>query len=204
VQVVAETTAILDRPAQLCREKHGKRHRECLPGPPLALTLIVRRVTDVSRQTVAVWYLLTNAPAELDKTTLALFYCCRRVDSFVKLLKGARQQVDNWQQESGATIAKRLSVAAMVCALVWRIDRHPTPGAAAFRQLLVQWSGRQMEHQKCHTIPALRAGLWVLLTMLETLTRHSVEDASRPSQIRGLHLTKRYRLSRVFVMRPMG
>jgi len=177
VQYVAETTVVLDRPAWRCRKKNGKRRLQRLPGPAITLRLIVSRVTDATGKTVAVWYLLTNVPHAVDKALLALWYYWRwRIESFFKLLKSAGQQVESWQQETGEAIAKRLLVAAMACALVWQIDRHPAPEAATLRQLLVKLSGRQMKYKKTHTIPALLAGLWVFVTMLETLAQHSVEE----------------------------
>ena len=64
----------------------------------------------------------------------------------------------------------------MACALVWRLERHPSAAAGTLRQLLVQLSGRQLNYRRRHTTPALLAGLWVLLAMLEVLQQHRVED----------------------------
>jgi hypothetical protein len=47
---------------------------------------------------------------------------------------------------------------------------------ADLRALLVRLSGRQLEWGQEHTTPALLAGLWVLLAMLEALDRHSLEE----------------------------
>jgi hypothetical protein len=177
VQHVAETTVVLDRPAWRCRKKDGKRGHVRLPGEALTLRLIVSRVCNAAGETLAVWYLLTNVPASVGTATIALWYYWRwRIESFFKLLKQAGQQVENWQQETGAAIAKRLLIAAMACALVWHIERHPAPEAALLRQLLMKLSGRQTKHGKPHTTPALLAGLWVYVTMLETLEHHSVEE----------------------------
>jgi hypothetical protein len=96
---------------------------------------------------------------------------CRRwsVETYFKLLKGASQQVEHWQQENGLAVLKRLLVASMACVLVWRLARSPAPPAAEAREWLVRLSGRQLEWGKSFTQEALLAGLWVLLAMREVL-----------------------------------
>ena len=177
VQHVAETTVLLDRPAWRNRRRGGVVVKERVAGEALHLRLIVSRVCDAQGKTVAVWYLLTNAPVEVSAATVALWYYWRwRIESLFKLLKSAGLQAEHWQQHSGAAIAKRLLVAAMACALVWQLERHPAPEAADLRRLLVRLSGRQMKRGQNHTAPALLAGLWVYLAMLEALEHHSLEE----------------------------
>jgi hypothetical protein len=177
VQQVAEAEVVLERPAWRKRRRGGRVVNERVPGPPLTLRLVVSRVCDGSGRTLAVWYLLTNVPAAVDTATVALWYYWRwRIESLFKLLKSAGHQVEHWQQESGEALAKRLLVAAMACALVWRLQRQPSAEAATLRQLLVQLSGRQQKWGQEPTAPALLAGLWVLLAMLEVLQEHSVEE----------------------------
>ncbi len=84
--------------------------------------------------------------------------------------------MEHWQQHSGEAIAKRLLVAAMACTLVWRLAREPSAEAETLRALLMRLSGRQLKHGQRHTLPALLAGMWVLLAMLEALEQHSVEE----------------------------
>jgi hypothetical protein len=180
VQHVAEAEVALDRPAWRHRWRGGRRINERVPGPPITLRLVVSRVCDTSGQTLAVWYLLTNVPAEVDRATVALWYYWRwRIESLFKLLKSAGQQVEHWKQRHGEAIAKRLVVAAMACALVWRLARQPSAEAATLRGLLVRLSGRQMKWSQECTAPALLAGLWVLLAMLAVLEEHSVEELRR-------------------------
>jgi hypothetical protein len=180
VQRVAEALVVLDRPAWRNRRRGRKKVNERVPGFPITLRLVVSRVCDASGQTVAVWYLLTNLPAEVDTATVALWYYWRwRIESYFKLLKSHGQQVEHWQQEGGEAIAKRLLVAAMACALVWRIQRHRSPEATNLRGLLVRLSGRQMEWGRPWTTPALLAGVWVLVSLWEVLDQHSLEDLRR-------------------------
>jgi hypothetical protein len=184
VQRVAEAEVVLDRPAWRHRRRGGQRINERVPGPAITLRFVVSRVCDTNGQTLAVWYLLTNLPAEVGTATVALWYYWRwRIESLFKLLKSAGQQVEQWKQPNGEAIAKRLVVAAMACALVWQLARHPSAEAATLRTLLVQLSGRQMKWGREYTVPALLAGLWVLLAMLEALERHSVEELRRFKQL---------------------
>ena len=67
-------------------------------------------------------------------------------------------------------------VASMACVLIWQIARSPAPEAVALRKLLTRLSGRQMHKGKEFTEPALLAGMWVLLAMLETLKQHKVAE----------------------------
>jgi len=80
------------------------------------------------------------------------------------------------KQPNGEALAKRLVVAAMASALVWRLERQQTPEAATVRALLVRLSGRQRKWGQAATTSALLAGLWVLLSMLEAREQHSVEE----------------------------
>jgi hypothetical protein len=178
VQEVAQTTVVLDRPAWRQRCRDGRRVcNQRVAGPALPLRLVVSRVCNERHETLAMWYLLTNLPASVPAETAALWYYWRwRIESFFKLLKSAGQEVEQWQQESGEAIAKRLLVAAMACAVVWQVERADGPEAQSFRALLIRLSGRQMKRGKPHTAPALLAGLWVYVAMLETLGQHSVEE----------------------------
>jgi hypothetical protein len=180
VQHVAEAEVVLDRPAWRKRRRGGGVVNERVPGPPITLRLVISRVCDSNGQTLAIWYLLTNVPASVDTATVALWYYWRwRIESLFKLLKSAGHHVEQWQQRDGEAIARRLLVAAMACALVWRVQRQTSPEAESLRALLVQLSGRQMKWGRGSTAPALLAGLWVLLAMLEALERHSVEELYR-------------------------
>src|SRR5262249_21964043 len=107
VQHVAEAAVVLDRPAWRHRRRGGQVINERVPGPPITLRLVVSRVCDATGRTLAVWYLLTNLPADVDTATVALWYYWRwRIESLFKLLKSAGQQVEHWKQPHGEAIAK--------------------------------------------------------------------------------------------------
>jgi len=175
-QEVAEAVVVLDRPAWRHRRRGDREVNERVPGPPLPLRLVVSRVHPAGGPP-AQWLLLTNAPADVPAAEVALWYYWRwRVESFFKLLKAAGQQLEAWQQETAAALARRLLVASMACAVVWRLARHPAPAAAAARRLLVRLSGRQLKRGAEFTAPALLAGLWALLAALAVMEQYSPEE----------------------------
>jgi hypothetical protein len=165
-QWVAETTLVLDRPARLQRGRKGQRQRIVVAGAPLRVRLIVCQVLDEQGRLLAEWRLLTNVVG-VPAARLALWYYWRwQIESYFKLLKGAGLSLEDWQQETGEAIAKRLLVASMACVLVWQLAHHPAPEADRLRQWLIRLSGRQMKSGQEFTAPALLAGLWVALTSL--------------------------------------
>jgi hypothetical protein len=95
IQFVAEAAVVLERPAWRQRRHEGKTVNELIPGPPVTLRLIVSRVCRACGETLAVWHLLTNAPAEVDAATVAVWYYWRwRIESFFKLLKSDGQAAE--------------------------------------------------------------------------------------------------------------
>ena len=132
----------------------------------MAVRLIISELRDEAGQVVERWYLLTNVPVEVDTATVALWYYWRwKIETFFKLLKGAGQQVEHWQQENGRFILKRLLVASMACVLAWRLGHSQAPQAEEARRLVMSLSGRQVEYGKEYTQEGLLAGIWVLLAM---------------------------------------
>jgi hypothetical protein len=181
-QYVAQTIVVLHRPARTHRldPQTGKAKHHNIAGVALPVRLIVSEVRDPSGGVLARWLLLSNLPESVEPARVALWYYWRwRIESYHKLLKGAGQQVECWQQESAAALARRLLVAAMAGVVVWRLARDESAPAGAMRAVLVRLSGRQMKRGKqarSFTEPALLAGLGVLLPMLQLLSSHSVEE----------------------------
>jgi hypothetical protein len=172
-QWVAEIPVRLTRSGQINRG--GK--KTWIHGPPLDLRLVIAEVRTAEGEVLAVWYLLTNVPSEVDAGTLALWYYWRwRVESYFKLLKSAGLDLEQWGQETAAAIARRLLVASMACVVVWHMARSQHPQADEARQFLVQLSGRQMAYGKRFTEPALLTGIWMLLAMLNTLETYDLDQ----------------------------
>jgi len=184
-QFVAQAPVVLKRPATTRRvdKESGKPVRKFIGGPPLSLRLIVSEVRDDQGKVLARWLLLTNLPASVDTQTIALWYYWRwRIESYHKLLKGAGQQIEQWQQETPQAFARRLAVAAMACTVVWKLARDTSPQAQQLRQVLVQLSGRQIERgqdQPDFTEPALLAGMGILIPMLLLLEQYDLEELRR-------------------------
>ncbi len=76
-------------------------------------------------------------------------------------------------------IAKRLLVASMACVTVWAIAADNSPEATELRAFLIKLSGRQMPHNRAFTNPALLAGLWVFLSLLEIRRAYSQEELDK-------------------------
>jgi hypothetical protein len=179
-QWVAEVSVRLVRAAQSNR----KGVRKWIPGPAIELRLIISEVRAADGTVLATWYLLTNVPADVDAGTLALWYYWRwSIESYFKLLKSAGMQMEEWQQTTAKAILKRLLVASMACVNVWQLARSEHPQAAEARALLVRLSGRQMKHRRTFTLPALLAGMWVLLAMLEAFETYSADELRNLAQV---------------------
>jgi hypothetical protein len=173
-QYVAEQAVVLDRPACWDRKVDGRRVQRKIKGKALLLRLVVTELRDAEGEVLERWYLLTNAPAEVEAATVALWYYWRwQIESFFKLLKSAGQQVEHWQQENGRFILKRLLIASMACVLAWRLAHSQAPQAEEARRTVMRLSGRQVEHGKEYTLEGLLAGLWVLLAMADVLEETS-------------------------------
>jgi len=176
-QEVAETTVVLDRPACKKRPKHGPNLCVLIRGQPLSLRLVVSRVFDEKHRLLAEWFLLTNVLESVDDATVALWYYWRwRIESYFKLLKSAGLQLEEWQQATAERLLRRLLIAGMACVTVWQLAGDASPAAAEARSLLIRLSGRQMKRKRPFTEPALLAGMWVLLAMLDVLDHYTLAD----------------------------
>lgn len=172
-QWVAQAEVTLTRPAKPSQKKTKK---PVVPGPPVPVRLVVSRILSDTGAVLAEWLLLTNV-LEVEAAMIALWYYWRwKIESFFKLLKSAGHQLEAWQQESALAIAKRLLVASMACVMVWEIAAAKTPEAEAFRGFLIKLSGRQMKRGVAFTHPALLAGLWVYLSLLEIMETYPPEQ----------------------------
>lgn len=172
-QWIAETTVELTRKAKPSQRK-GK--KPAVAGKPVPARLVVSRIFSAEGELLAQWLLLSNIN-DLVAETLALWYYWRwKIESFFKLLKSAGHHLESWQQESASAIAKRLLVTSMACVTVWEIAADKSEEGAELRQFLIKLSGRQMSRKVEFTNPALLAGLWVYLSMLEIMEHYTPEE----------------------------
>jgi len=172
-QWVAESPVCITRRAKPSQKKEKKPSKS---GAPVNARLVVSRILSDSGEILANWLLITNVK-DVEAQEIALWYYWRwQIESWFKLLKRAGHDLESWQQESGKAIAKRLLVASMACVVVWEIASSKEETAEAFRDFLIKLSGRQMKHKVHYTTPALLAGLWVFISMLEVFQTYSTEQ----------------------------
>ena len=165
---VCERSVVLDRPAHIRVE--GRRRE--VAGEAITLRFVMTILTDEkTNEVLATWYLLTNVAKENANTQMISqwYYWRWRIESYFKLLKGHGLEIDHWQQQSGMAIARRLLVSSMACVAVWDLMARDDEEANRMKDLLIQLSGRRMKRGVRCTAPALLAGLFVLLPILNFL-----------------------------------
>ncbi len=143
---------------------------------------MVAQVRTPAGEVLATWRLWTNLAEPVTASEVALWYYYRwRIESFFKLLKRGGQHLEQWQQESAPAIARRLLIVAQACVVVWELAQAGEE-AQPLREFLVRLSGRLMKRGVSYTAPALVAGLWQLLTMIDALERHTTAELLEMAQ----------------------
>lgn len=172
-QEVAEAEIVLHRPHSTVI----KGQKRQLRGRALPLRLVVTRLIDENDMIVAQWTLLSNVFDEtVSAHQIALWYYWRwLIETFFKLLKSHGQELEQWQQQTGEAIARRILVASMACVIVWTLQNDDSDQAVATRTILVRLSGRQMKYGCVSTAPALLAGYMILLSMTDLLTQTDID-----------------------------
>ena len=176
-----EIDIIIERDSiKTTKQKDGTTKQTKIPGEKVPLRLIIERLVAFDNTVVAEWLILSNLPKEVKAHTLGLWYYYRwNIESYFKLLKTAGFALEQWQQEESSALFRRLLVVSQACVLVWKLARSTTKGAQELQRFLVKISGRLVEKKRVFTAPALLAGLWTFLTIIETISVHSYEDLLR-------------------------
>ncbi len=179
-QEVAETEIVLHRPHKIYVDSVQRE----VSGRPLKMRFVVTRLLDEENQIVAQWNLLTNVwSSEVSAYQVALWYYWRwLIETYFKLLKSHGQELENWQQETGIAITRRILVASMACVRVWQLLNDDSPEAEETKKILIRLSGRQMKHGKSATASALLAGYMALLAINDLIT-HTDFDLDRLQRI---------------------
>jgi hypothetical protein len=173
-QIVAHCRVDVVRAAQPKRLQKTK--KLTIEGAAFPAQFVVSRVLDSDGNFLAEWYLLSNV-FPISAETIATWYYWRwQIECFFKLLKQQGLQLEDWQQETGLAIAKRLLIASQACVLIWQLQHQDTPQANEINQFLVRLSGRQMKKNRPITTPALLEGLWLFLTVMDTLDHYSLSQ----------------------------
>ena len=182
-QIIAETEIRMTRPGQRRVRRGRGAVRKHEPGAPLRLRLIVVRLLLPDDGRAGEWLLLTNLGAEVSAEVIAEWYYWRWViESYFKLCKSAGQHLEEWQQETAAALAKRLLIAALACVVVWQVQRDDSTAGTELRQLLLRLSGRQVRRGQA-TAPALLAGMWVLLAMLDVMQHYDLAELKQMARV---------------------
>jgi len=182
-QMVAETDVTITRPGQR-RVRRSKGQMRCHEaGEPLRLRLIVVQLRLPDEGLAGEWLLLTNLDEEVTASVIAEWYYWRwLIESYFKLCKSAGHHLEQWQQESAEAVAKRLLITAMASVVVWQLQRESSPDGEQLRQLLLRLSGRQVRRGQA-TAPALLAGMWVLLAMLDVLQHYELAELKQMARL---------------------
>lgn len=172
-QEVAETEIILKRPHS--QVINGKKCQ--LRGEPLKVRLVVTRLLDENDHVLAQWRLLCNVfDTSISSYQIALWYYWRwLIETYFKLLKSHGQELEQWQQQSGGAIARRILVASMACVAVLQLQKDTRPEATQTKKILIRLSGRQMKYGVESTPPALLAGMMVLLSVTDVLESPDID-----------------------------
>lgn len=172
-QEVAETEIILKRPHSQVID--GKKCQ--VRGEPLKVRLVVTRLVDENDHVLAQWRLLCNVfDTSISGYQIALWYYWRwLIETYFKLLKSHGQELEQWQQQSGGAIARRILVASMACVAVLQLQKDTRPEATQTKKILIRLSGRQMKYGVASTPPALLAGMMVLLSVTDVLESPDID-----------------------------
>ncbi len=170
---VAETEVVLYR----AHSEVVDGEKKSVSGAALTLRLVCTRLLDEDDFIVAEWTLLTNVLDEsVSADQIANWYYWRwRIESYFKLLKSHGQNLEQWQQQTGEAIARRILVASMACAMVLELQHDDSEDAIQSRKILVRLSGRQMKYGTISTAPALLAGYMTLLSITDLLTQTDID-----------------------------
>lgn len=172
-QEVAQTEVVLYRSHS---EVIGG-EKKCVAGRPLTVRLIITRLIDQDGYVVAQWMLLTNVfDNAISAYQIALWYYWRwLIETYFKLLKSHGIELEQWQQQTGEAIARRILVASMACVVVYGLQNDDSEEAIETRRILVRLSGRQMKYGCISTAPALLAGFMQLLSVTDLLTQTDID-----------------------------
>lgn len=162
------------RPAKPKRLKNQP--KKTIEGEAFAAKFVVSRIVDADGKLLAQWYLLSNVFSESAQTLATWYYWRWQIESFFKLLKQQGLQLEDWQQESGLAIAKRLLIASQACVFVWQLQQENSDQAHEIKSFLIRLSGRQMKKNRPVTAPALLEGLWLFLLLMDTLDHFPLDQ----------------------------
>ncbi len=155
----------------------GNKATEKTAGEHIKARLVVERLINKQGKIVAQWILLTNVSNSVSAEKIATWYYYRwKIESYFKLLKSSGFNLEKWQQKKAEAIFRRLLICSHACVLLWKLQQSNEKSAEIIKKFLIKLSGRLMEWGKNDTAPALLAGLWNFLQMMEVLTIYDIDE----------------------------
>jgi hypothetical protein len=155
----------------------GKKITKKTAGEHIKARLIVERLINKEGEVVAQWILLSNLSKDVPSQKVATWYYYRwKIESYFKLLKSAGFNLEKWQQQKPQAIFRRLLICSQACVLLWKLQQSNEKNAETIKKFLAKISGRLMAWGKDYTAPALLAGLWNFISMMDILTVYDVDE----------------------------
>jgi hypothetical protein len=152
----------------------GKKSVIKTAGKHIKARLVVERLINKEGEIVAQWILLTNVKTSVSSEKVATWYYYRwKIESYFKLLKSAGFNLEKWQQQNPKALFRRLLICSHACVLLWKLQQSNEANAEDIKKFLIKISGRLMAWD---TAPALLAGLWNFLSMMDILTVYDVDE----------------------------
>jgi hypothetical protein len=157
--------------------ENGKKTTKKTTGEHIKARLIVERLINKEGEVVAQWILLSNLSKDVPSQKVATWYYYRwKIESYFKLLKSAGFNLEKWQQQKPQAIFRRLLICSQACVLLWKLQQSNEKNAETIKKFLAKISGRLMAWGKDYTAPALLAGLWNFISMMDILTVYDVDE----------------------------
>jgi hypothetical protein len=158
------------------KDTDGKNRQEKIKGETVECKLVVERLIDQDGKIVATWILLTNLQ-EVESKVIGLWYYYRwKIESYFKLLKSSGFNLERWQQRKPDAIFRRLLIVSYACLLVWEIENSNNQNMIEIQKFLVKLSGRLISRDKISTSPALLAGIWSFLSMIDVMQLYEFDE----------------------------
>jgi hypothetical protein len=130
------------------------------------------------------WVLLTNLEDPLDQV-VQIYLWRWRIERFFFLTKvGFR--LENWRQENGERVARRLAVTMLAAMLIYQLQRKGDADSMQVLAQIARMGGHIPGPKRVPGAMVLMRGIGVLLAALSMLERHSAEDLRHLAEAAGL------------------
>lgn len=169
------------------KSRRGTKRGRARPKPGVALDVrcVVSELRPRSGQGKSeTWVLLTNLDDPLEDV-VQLYLWRWRIERFFFLTKvGFR--LENWRQETGERIARRLGVTMLAAMVIYQLQRKDDAESKEALAEVAQLGGHIAGPKRVPGAMVLMRGIGVLLASLEMLERYSPDELRQMAQAAGL------------------